>query len=579
MGFALDIGTGFFQKAQQVQDENRAEAANQRKFFMNTWATTTLPQAMKQRELDNTALATMNRLSAVESFQGQPELAFVAAKAITSGAYRNESEFLAEYEKNPSIAPPAVLARQKEALSKTFNYQVDETTGKVSNFTFKDTPAAPQAPVPGGKRSFSDIIMNKSNMAQNAQEARGEFMGGTGVDPTAPVTSRFDNAPTSGTISLKMRDKEAEQLKMMGMEAYARNPDMLRDAGDFYSALITGDKAKIAEVTSKKGFVISKEEADQNQFNRSFRLRMAEMAVSGEFKDPGVLTSIVNGEGNIAEILTKNIRTPEEKAAIQAQVDGIKAAVGSLDSPEAFLMYKAGGLLDKLPISPQQLSAMETEARTAIANKQSALDAFRRQAMGNLTPPSPTNAPPANVGSPALPQQTPVRPPRMEEPQPPPSANNIERLPGAFALDEEYLPPNQEPIGGRGKSVQTRLGEYPDGRPQTGSSVLTTAMIDGDEDSLQSANPYAILKQFSSVRDKATDPAKIVNSIRFSPADESRLKDRQFRQDIDFTQLKPYLPTFNSMEEAAKTVPTGGLAIVKGQYVIMQQAVKDQYGN
>jgi len=582
MGFFVDFGAGVFNKANQVQDENRKEASDQRKMYMNTWTSTVLPQVMKQRQLDDQSLNLMNQYSALDDFQGQPEMAFYAAKAVSSGQYRNINDFLDSYNRDPgATVPPQILEAQKASLAKTFSYDTDQATGKVSNFAFKSQPTQTMnTKVPAGKRSLSDILMGKVDPGANVQEARQGFASGTGIDPLAPTGSRFDTAPTSGTINLKPIDKKQEAFDAQANEVRMRMLDKAKNLPKAMEALSKGPQ-ELAKWTATPGNFYTREELASEEFNQGIQQTLLKDSLEYGSKNPGAIGKLLSGRmtgPQLAEYFRNEAKTPEEKA----EWDDKRLAAKGILSPNGTIGWLATLNDPKAMEIMFPNEADRNKATSTIQNfiqQQLMSDQMKMITALGQNGKAPGSPPPASQTIINQGQQQPAPAPAAAQPAPAAPEEEdqiIERLPGAFDIDEDSFKPEPPPRDPRNKTPK-RLGESWSGNTQV--NVKTNdAVINADTDMLTKANPFAVLRSLNDNRSKVTDPSKIIKSLRFNENDQNKLKDQQFRDSANLKQYKEFTPKFKDVKEASKNLEVGQLGIVNGQFLIMTQAFKSQYG-
>lgn len=359
-GFAF--GAGFVGGALERQKEIRDERRENRKLGMEVWLKDTLPRVRAAQAKDDAAVNNMNTLMADSYYKGNPALAFYATKWMGSTG-KDEAAFREHVATN--AVPEEVKAAQLAEMQKHFNFD-----GNAFSWKSQAPAAAPAQGQQGQRPSFWDRMMGKGNPAQDAQAGAAQVAGAAGVDANAATTPRFDSINVPGGFESK--DPEKERLRDLGLQAAMKNPDMIRNYGDFVSALSSGDRAKVDAMITSPKFTVSREEAKQDQFNQAFRMGAMEGYLKGDFgKDNDLMRAIIRGDSTrIIEGVTKGMKTDEEKLAQSAKLRAIEVATGSLDSPEAFLMMRRSGLLDQLDIPEANLALMEAQAEKSIKDKQ-----------------------------------------------------------------------------------------------------------------------------------------------------------------------------------------------------------------
>jgi len=577
---AFSFATGFFDKLNADRDLNQQNDLATQRQLMNVWASTTLPMIQKNRAEDTAAVARMNDYMGIETFQKSPELAFIASKAVGRGEYKDANDFLAAYEKDSTIVPPEVRQKQLDALNKSFEYDTDATSGKVTNFRFRKQ-ADNSAPLPGANQdnSLAGAFFGKKKPIDVANDARTTFKGMTGEDPTDPnaLGSRFNSVPTSGSVDIKPIDTRKQKYQDMQAQFVMQNADKLKNLPSMMKAFQEGPEAILKEA-GKPGAFYTREDLQSQEFQQGLKQTFIKAALDGDFNDTnGAIAAIVKGNFNPAT-LAKDLKSPEAKAQEAAKAASIKGLLnpnGDMDwialmsQPEKFALVVPDEK-DRKTISQNFKLYMSNKLMTDQVRTMGALGGAGAAALvqkpdagfsfgGSSEQPSPAPAATEQPASTAPPAEA-------------PAGGKPTRLPGAFGFDPEFKPePNKN----------ARLGESAiDGTVDRASVPLATAIKTEDLSAIEKANPFAVLKGLSYATVK--DPEKIVRAMRFTDNDVAKLNTQQFRKEYDFDKVAKYMPSYKDPMTAVKEAPVGSVVKVNGQYIVMTQAVKDalttQYG-
>jgi len=578
---AFSFASGFFDRLNSQRDKEEENDLAIQKNMMNVWATTTLPQIRKQRADDDATLSDANGYLQMDQFQKQPELAFYAAKQIRAGRYSDVGEFLSKYNTDPNaVVPPEIRQKQLEALGKTFAYDTDQTTGKVTNFRFQPRKDD-SAPIAGSQDKYNgigDLFMGKRNPANVAEEARTKFKGMTGEDPTNPdaVGSRLNSMPSSGTVSITPVDTRAQHLKDIMVNTAAQNFDKLKNGSEFLAALQTGNYDNVIKTIGKPGAFYTREDLQNQDFQKGLREAVLSRALAGDFKDPtGVLNTIAQGGKFDVRTLAKEIKTPEDKAKEAGRMKMLQDMYTPNGDLDWIRIMNTPKVFEEIIPEEKDRDNFKREFNTYMANK--AMTDMQKviASMPNGKELSEKlGKPTMNYGS-GSDQPPPAAAPAAAQPEQPkeePKSASPNEVPGSFGSDPNYKPPQEE------KPVQPmdnlRLGESKaDGSVQTSVS-LAKAVTDGDTKSIESANPYAVMKTFGYTKNRIKDPEKVVQAIRFSERDQQQIRNQQFIKDYDFDSIAPYMKKYDSLDQAVRDAPVGSAVIVKGRYVFITQDQK-----
>jgi len=560
----LALGTGFVNAANERQKENRDERRETRKLAMEVWMKDTLPRVRASRAKDDAAVGRMNTLMADSFYKGQPGLAFYATKWMDQNG-KDEAAFREHVATNQ--IPEELKAQQQKELQNHFNFDTN-----TNSFSWKDLGAngsggqAPGAAQPamagaeGRKPSFYDKIMGKGNEAQDINRGIGTVAKAAGVDPNAPTTSRFDSINLPG--SFESKDPEKERLKAQGREMMARNPDLVRNYGEFATAMASGDSKKVETLMTNPKFTVSRDEAKADKFNQAFRMGAMEGYLRGDYgKDNDMLKAIIQGNSQkIIEGVTKGMKTDEQKLAQAEKLKKIELTYGSLDSPEAFLMMRKSGLLAGIDIPEANLALMEAQARQSILEKQ---DLNTRLVLATQ-----------NAGKPEDQQVT------MDDLD---AVGRKAPAEGAAAPDFKDAEDMINSPEGLSFDLTPRKPKAPEDAIETLDDVVDRAppeLIRSVKD------PVGLLRATSVPRfgPEGTGTkhkqriGEVIKNITITPDVASRISDdeeygNQF-QDL-LIQNASAFPKFSSIMEAQESVHPYGLAMVNGRIVVVPPKKKD----
>lgn len=553
MGAGFAFGTGFVNAAVKRQEEVKDEARELRKQSWEVYVRDTLPRVRAAQAKDDAAVNSMNTIMADQRFKGLgPNIAFYGAKFLQSGKTLDEYyEMVATNQ-----LPEEVQAQSMEEMNKHFNFDAN-----TNSFAWKSQAPVPGPTVPGqqGKSSIMQKLGLSGKDSKAVQQGVADASGMAGVDPNAPVASRFDSINLPGGFTSK--DPEAKRLQDMGIELAARNPEKLRNFGGFVQALNSGDSKKVEAALADPRFTVTREEAQKDEFNQQFRMSAMQGYLRGDYgKDSDLMRAIITGNSEkIVAGVTKGMKSDEEKLAYAEKLKKIEVSFGGLDNPIAFKMLRKSGMLDGLNIPEANLVLMEKEADDAIARQESILDRIQREALNKNLPPGQqvdpqaapaTGAAPATAGTPAPGQ------------------------PAAKAMSEEDIIKDMEegePLKAapkpEEKAPEKTLGARVIEDVEASKQVSRIAEKGTPEEIRAFKDPVKLLSTVATLKDP-TNRATVAKNISITPDIYSRILN-----DIDYgnewekymnSWVDQYLPEFTSMDEARAAVHPYGLAKING---------------
>jgi hypothetical protein len=551
----LALGTGFVNAANERQKENRDERRETRKLAMEVWMKDTLPRVRASRAKDDAAVGRMNTLMADSFYKGQPGLAFYATKWMDQSG-KDEAAFREHVATNQ--IPEELKAQQQKELQNHFNFDTN-----TNSFSWKDLGSngsggqAPGAAMPGAegrKPSFYDKIMGTGNEAQDINKGVSTVAKAAGVDPNAPTTSRFDSINLPGSFDTK--DPEKERLKAEGRAAFARNPDLVRNYGEFASAMASGDSKKVETLMTNPKFTISREEAKADKFNQAFKMSAMEGYLRGDFgKDNDLFKAIIQGNSEkIIEGVSKGLKTDEQKLAQAEKLKKIELTYGSLDSPEAFLMMRKSGLLAGIDIPEANLALMEAQARQSILEKQ---DLNTRLVLATTNkgkdPEEQVTMDDLAAVGPKTPATAPV---------------DIKEVEAAINAPEGMILKSAQPEANSADKAAKIL--------QDEEALNSIAERAPPELIRSQRDPVKLLQAATRSTSDKTPPGRaseIARNLTLTPEVVQRIiSDEDYGNEWEklmTSQVEPYLEEFGSMADAQAAVHPFGLAKVRGNIVVV----------
>ena len=325
MGIGFALGTGFVNAANKRQEENRDESRENRKLAMEVWVKDTRPRILAARAKDETHVNTMNTLMQDSTFKGQPARAFYAAKWMSTTG-KDVTEFNNFYAQGD--IPEELKAEQMKEMQKHFNFNSD-----TNSFAWKDqVPAVPQAQpqMEGAKQpNFFSKMMGTPDAGKDMNKGVSDMAKATGTDPNASTTSRFDAITVPGNF--KARDKEAEARAQTAFSMMMKDEKAVanwKEVNDTY--MKEGAEAALAKLT-----FIPLAVREDKEFKQNLKQALSSAVLQNfkDLKDPtGALAVLARGNAttaDLADILGKNVRKPEERAALEAE---LKQKYGTPDS-------------------------------------------------------------------------------------------------------------------------------------------------------------------------------------------------------------------------------------------------------
>jgi hypothetical protein len=604
---AFSFATGFFDKLNKDRDRNEENDLKMQSNLMNIWASTTLPMIQKHRAEDDAAVARMNDYMQLEPFQKTPELAFIAAKRVGAGEYKGATDFLEDYQKNPTIVPPDVRQKQLDALARSFSYDIDKDTGKVSNFRLR-TQADDSAPLPGAGKDNSvwDSLFGKKAPIDIAQTAREKFKSMTGEDPTSSYAGggRFNNAPMSGTLDIKPVDRKAEKQEQLAQEVAIRNMDKVRNFGKAFEALQKGP-GEFLKYASEPDAFYTREQIQSQEFQQGLKKTFMDFALSDGFNDTnGAIKDILSGNFDPTKLAAK-IKSPEERAIAEGKAARIKRAMNPQGDVDWIWLMNQPDLFEFSVPNAEDRKAFNKEFNIYTGNKLATeqirtLNALGQGAAASIVKPPVTHYgersvpggpgpnEPADVGADrraaeaAKAKEDEVPGAFWQLPTEEESAAETKKETGEEKFKREVADPLSNAAQGVSDTVNSalgkepiRLGEHPLYKDQYQlDNKLVKAVEDGDEDTISKANPFAVIRLLPAVKNKAKAD-KIVQSMRFTPADQAKAMDAQFQKSLDFDTYGKFTKSYPSYKEAVANAPAGSLVQINGQLTFITQAAKD----
>lgn len=608
---AFSFATGFFDKLNTDRDRNEENDLKMQGNLMNIWASTTLPMIQKHRAEDETAVARMNDYMGMEPFQKTPELAFVAAKAVGRGEYKDANDFLEAYQKDSTIVSPEIRQKQLASMARSFTYDTDPTSGKVSNFKLK-TQTDNSAPLEGSKTNSPwAALFGKKAPMDTAQDARAKFQGMTGEDPTSSEAAggRFGNQPTSGTLTIKPVDRKAERQEQFAQEVAARNLDKAKSFGDAFIALQKGPTEFLKYASDPKAFY-TKEELQSQEFQQGLKKTFVEFALNNGFKDTnGAINNILSNKFD-PKSLAKDIKNPEERAKEEAKVNRIKQAMNPQGDLDWISIMAQPDLFEMLIPNEKDRKQFVKEFNMYAGNKLATEQIRTMSALGQGAAANFVKAPVTHYGERLEPgaKSDPNEPadPGADRRAAEAAKAKENEVPGAFwQLPENETPAEDkketgeerfkrqvaDPLSNAAQGIEEginkalgkeplRLGEHPLYKDQyTFDNRLMKAIENGDEDTISKANPFAVVRSLPALKNKA-QAEKVIQSMRFTPADQAKAMDSQFQKTINFDVYGKLTKKYNTYKEAVANAPVGSLVQIPDgrghmNLTFITQAAKD----
>jgi len=487
------IGTGFFQRRQQIVDEERDEARERRRLASEAWLKDTLPRIRAAREKDLKAVELMNTGVADTFFSKNPEILFHATKSYMAAGSQGDflgylNDYKSRLDTNFNI-PPETLKAAREKMSGVFDYT--QTGDTFSGFALKnvpETPAFPSAPAAGGTPGRSSMLDSLFARRKAGTEMRdfqegSEFAAGAvGESVNARTTSRFAAAQVPSNV-VKFREKDDDTLFDAKLRLAISSKHLQKDPNGLSRAMGQGRDALNEYLDDPTNFY-SQGELDDIEFNKTFK--KASMQYLLENSDPTVVGTIISSsfdsEGNVNQA-----RLASALSAAQLDITEKEATqqfLQAIGNPQDLIDLANSGLLQKVPekISSQEnLAAMvEMAAMQVVMGRDK--DRVNQANDAGLDPDTASNFELAGVSgqgmewlNSALPAPTEPAPDRRQP------ENIVEAFEQASSSDGIFLV--QEPV----TEEETELYPY-----NTAKEVLAMVGTNREED-IQKADPTAVL--------------------------------------------------------------------------------------
>jgi hypothetical protein len=572
MGFSA-FGAGFFKGATDLQESNRDEARVRRRDAMRLWETDTLPQVRKAQAADTKRMTMFNQLSSMKEFEGREMQAWHASGVVGQGlAFQTADAYLNNYNLVGAAAlPPEVQAEQRRLAEEQFDFDVDEATGRASNFSYKPTNpqanAQPQLPGSRQNKLSKALFGDRTGSAGRRDDAR-DFERQTGVNPlNAQTTAR--SASIAGTVPTSV-DRKQEDAKALITAAVDTNffDAAAAQGGDTYEKIQAdlSNGMPLAEIRKKWSaqVIVPEEEAVAKSMREQFTISLGTEIQ----KNTGLLTPegldrynawVQDGSKDpvvfFSNLQATGMRSLDEMAKVSADAAFLQKNIeGRTQSEWAGLVHDPVRFKDATPHLTDEQRKVMYAALVEQIQKPSQLEKLLAARDGQPVSSAPPTTPPPVSGAEDV--KTPARP----------GQSIVDDMEQDFTASDGTIRNRvwgaNTPYGKEVERLDDLLGSVGSGDDAANQDILTAI---GLQDPIAVARAYN--NKVARDKDEYTPEARVetIMAMRFTQEDWKRVgtgKANEYFRGLGIGELDAL--QFESVASAQKELPPGVPYMVKG---------------